>query len=231
MKSKEEWKVYGNVFSEFSLQTLFKMSGQGYFEDLQTPIAIGKEANVFTAITKENKVIVAKIYRLENCNFNKMYSYIASDIRYPHIKKSKREIVFAWTQREYRNLMKAREVIKVPMPIAIRNNIILMEFIGKHDPAPMLKAQIPKNPKKFFEKIILNMKKLYKAGLIHGDLSEYNILNYEEEPVFIDFSQCTTTESGMAKELLDRDVRNICNFFRKYFNMAEEKIKEKIITN
>ncbi|MEM4259905.1 MAG: serine protein kinase RIO [Candidatus Woesearchaeota archaeon] len=231
MKSKEEWKVYGNVFSEFSLQTLFKMSGQGYFDDLKTPLAIGKEANVFTAITKEKKIIVAKIYRLENCNFNKMYNYISADMRYSNIKRSKREIVFAWTQREYRNLMKAREVIKVPTPIAVRNNILLMEFIGKHDPAPMLKSQLPKNPKKFFAKTIQNIKKLYKAGLIHGDLSEYNILNYEEEPIFIDFSQCTTTESGNAKELLDRDINNVCNFFKKYFDIDEKKIKETLQKN
>jgi RIO kinase 1 len=230
MQNKEEWKVYGNVFSEFSLQTLFKMSGQGYFDDLETPIAIGKEANVFTARTSEQKIIVAKIYRLENCNFNKMYSYISADLRYPNLKRAKREIVFAWTQREYRNLMKAREVIRVPSPIAIKNNIILMEFIGKADPAPMLKSQLPKNSKKFFDKVILNMKKLYDAGLIHGDLSEYNILNYEEEPVFIDFSQCTTTESAMAKELIERDIKNVCAFFRKHISVDEEKVKKLVVT-
>ena len=74
-----------------------------------------------------------------------------------------------------------------------------------------------------------NMKKLHKAGLVHADLSAFNILNNNEKPVFIDFSQCTTFESSRAKEYLDRDVRNICNFFRKLgLKLDEVKIKKEI---
>ncbi len=231
MKYKEEWKVYKNVFSEFSLRNLFRLSSQGHFEELESPISIGKEANIFTAKTKEGERIVAKIYRLENCNFNKMYSYISSDSRYPSIKKRKREIVFAWTQREYRNLLLAREAITVPTPLAFKDNIILLSFIGSGDhAAPMLKDSIPKNKKKFFLQIIANIKKLYKKGIVHGDLSAFNILNHREEPVFIDFSQSLTLESSMAKELLERDVENVCRFFRKFFKAEKEKILKKIIS-
>jgi RIO kinase 1 len=229
MINKEEWKVYGNVFSESSLQKLFKLSSQGYFEDLKSPLSTGKEANLFTATTKDNTVIVVKIYRLENCNFNKMHSYISNDSRYLNLKKSKREIIFAWTQREYRNLLKARECIKVPKPMAFKDNILLMEFIGKDSPAPMLKDQIPKNPKKFLELVVKNMKKLYDSGFIHGDLSEYNILNYEEEPVFIDFSQSTLKDSGKAPELIERDINNICRFFKKITTVDADKIKKEIL--
>lgn len=228
MKYKEQWKVYKNVFSEFSTRNLFKLSSQGHFEELESPISIGKEANIITAKTKDGQRIVVKIYRLENCNFNKMYYYIASDSRYHSLKKRKREIVFAWTQREYRNLILARDAIKVPTPIAFKDNIILLEFIGDNNPAPQLNKAIPKNKKKFFEKIIANMKNLYRRGLVHGDLSPFNILNHKEEPVFIDFSQSVTLESVMADELLDRDIKNICDFFSKFFNVDKEKIKRKI---
>lgn len=220
-RNKEEWKVYKNVFSEFSLRSIFKLSSEGHFEEIESPLSIGKEANIFSARTKEGGKVIVKIYRLENCNFNKMYEYIAADTRYISPKKQKRSIVFAWTQREFKNLMIAREVIRVPTPITFKNNILVMEMIGA--PAPMLKDQAPENPPEFLHKIVKNIVLLKERGLIHGDLSEFNILNYQEEPVFIDFSQSTLKDSSKAKELYDRDLNNIRRFFRKM--MKEEEIE------
>ncbi|MFC2135777.1 serine protein kinase RIO [Bacteroidota bacterium] len=219
-KNKEEWKVYKNVFSEFSLRTLFKLASEGHFEELEQPINMGKEANIFTANTKEGKHVIVKIYRLENCNFNKMYEYIAADPRYLKVQNQKRSIVFSWTQREYKNLMIAREAIRVPTPITFKNNILVMEMIG--EPAPMLKDLKPKKPEAFLKKVIENIQKIKKEGLVHGDLSEFNILNNHEEPVFIDFSQSTLTKSPSAKELYKRDLNNIKRFFKKL--MKEEKV-------
>ena len=233
MKNKEQWKVYGNVFSEHSLRLLFKMSSQGYFEELEAAISVGKEANVFTATTTDEDRIVAKIYRLENCNFSKMFEYLRTDPRYINASKNSRQIIFTWVQREYRNLMIAREAIKVPKPIAFKDNIILMEFIGNSEhAAPELKDKPPKDPKRFFDKIIIDMKKLFKKGLIHGDLSPFNILNHDEDPVFIDFSQSTMKDASNAQELLRRDLKNICTYFRKYIKITEdeeEKLYKKII--
>ena len=127
-KTKEEWKIYKNVFDNFTLLNLHKLSSQGHFDELTSPVALGKEANVFSAVKGSGRIIV-KIYRLENCNFNKMYSYIAPDPRYAGVKKRKRLVVLSWVQREYRNLLKAREVIRVPTPIAVKDNVLLMEFI------------------------------------------------------------------------------------------------------
>jgi RIO kinase 1 len=231
-KNREIWKVYGNVFSKHSIDLLFQMSSQGHFEELESTISVGKEANIFTATTKRNERIIVKIYRLENCNFSKMYSYLNQDPRYSSLNKKTRLIIFAWTQREYRNLLLAREVIKVPKPIAFKDNILLMEFIGDTDPAPELKDAKPKDPKKFYKKVIDNMRKLFKAGLIHGDLSPFNILNHNEEPVFIDFSQSTMTNADNAKELITRDVKNIAVYFRKFFPITHEdelKMYNKIV--
>ena len=161
-----------------------------------------------------------------------MYDYIKGDERYTDIKKSKRHIIFTWVQREYRNLLKAREAgVSVPTPMTFLYNILVLEFIGNEDSiAPMLKDKKPKHTKDFFEKIIENMRKLYKAGLVHADLSGFNILNYNEIPVFIDFSQATSLEDSRANEFLARDIRNICVFFRKIgLDADEKKMKEKIV--
>ena len=230
-KPKEEFKVWGDVFDQFTQRTVFRLMGQGHFEGLESPISIGKESNVFSALRKDGTRVMVKIYRLETCDFNKMSYYIKDDPRYLNIKKGKRNIVLTWVQREYRNLLKARQAnVSVPTPLTFFNHFLVLEFIGDDGIiAPKLKDEIPKNPKDFFGKIISNMKKLYNAGLVHADLSAFNILNYNEKPVFIDFSQCTTLESSMAQEYLNRDVRNICNFFRKIgLKLDEAKIKKEI---
>lgn len=221
MKNKEEWKVYGNVFSKHSLELLFNLSAQGYFEELESTISVGKEANIFSATTKDNDRIIAKIYRLENCNFSKMYEYLSNDPRYISVKHKTRLLVFSWVQREYKNLLIARTAITVPKPIAFKDNILLMQFIGESDPAPMLKDTKLSNPKLMFKKIISNIEKLYSKGLVHADLSAFNILVDRNEPIFIDFSQSVPKTSDNAKDFLKRDIRNICTFFRKYFEISD----------
>ena len=230
-KPKEEFKTWGAVFDQFTQSTVYKLISQGHFEGLESPISIGKESNVFSALKKDGTRVMVKIYRLETADFNRMRDYIKDDPRIINLKRGKRNTIFAWVQREFRNLIKAREAnVSVPTPLTFNNNVLVLEFIGDGGfIAPKLKDNHPKNPKDFYNKVIMNMKKLHKAGLVHADLSAFNILNYNEKPVFIDFSQCTTLESSRAKEYLERDIRNICTFFRKIeLNVDEGKVKKEI---
>ncbi len=228
--SKEKFKTLKHVFDLFTEKNLFKMMSQGYFEGLESPIEMGKEANIFTAITKEGKRVVVKIYRLSTVDFYKMYEYLQSDPRFPALDRNLRKVIFAWTHREYRNLLKAREAgARVPMPIAQMFNILVMEFVGNDEPAPPLKNKKPENPKKFLAEIVAEMRKLYKAGLVHADLSAFNILNDNEKPVFIDMSQATTLDNPNANQYLERDVHNIATFFNKLkLKVDEQKLLKKI---
>lgn len=228
---KEKFKVYKNVFSDYTNKNLQKLCSQGYLDlDKMIPLSIGKESNVFLSESK-NAYVIVKIYRVENCDFLKMYDYLKFDDRYIGIKKQKRKIIFLWCQREYRNLLRAREIgANVPTPYTFKDNIIIMESIGQHSPAPRLKDSLPKNKNLFFTKVIDNMRKLYKHGLVHGDLSEFNILNLNEEPYFIDFSQATLKKSLNFNELFQRDINNIARYFTKIgLKVTAEKIKEMII--
>ncbi|MBR9676831.1 serine protein kinase RIO [Candidatus Woesearchaeota archaeon] len=227
--TREKHKTYKAVFDEVTERNLFKLSSQGHFEELKNPFSIGKEANIFTAIKKDKTQVIVKIYRVQNANFNQMYNYLKQDPRALSLKKNRRQVVFSWTKREYRNLLLARQNIKVPTPHAQLYNIIVMELIGDVLPSPQLKNATPANINEFYDKTIENMKKLYKSGLVHGDLSEFNILNYNEHPVFIDFSQSTITKSHNAKELLERDIKNMYNYFtKKGVKTTIEQINKKI---
>lgn len=232
-QAREKFKIYKNVFDEFTLSTLFKLSSQGHFDELLQPIKIGKEANVFLADKGEDFVVV-KIYRLASCNFNKMYYYIKSDPRFMEIKNRRRLVIFKWVQREYRNLLLARQKINVPTPIAFLNNVLVMESIGGNSPSPQLKDQRPKNSEKFFKKIVKFIEDLASIGLVHADLSEFNILNNNDVPYFIDLSQATTTTDPNASDYLRRDLENISNSAKKYGIMIDanktfEKLKRKYL--
>jgi len=126
--------------------------------------------------------------------------------------------------------MKARELgVRVPLPIHCSDHIIVMELIGGIDPAPKLKDKYPEDPEKFMDTVVKYMRKMWQGGLVHGDLSEFNILIHNESPVFIDFSQGTVTSSPNAKELLERDCKNMVRFAKKIgLSLDKDKILTKI---
>jgi RIO kinase 1 len=219
-KSKEEWKTYGNVFDEFTNRNLKYLENQGHFEEVKQTLEVGKEANVFIAEKEDKSKVIVKIYRLENCNFNKMFDYIKADPRFNSLKPRRREIIFAWVLREYRNLLVARQAgCSVPTPIINKHNILLEEFIGDDVPAQKIKDVIfasDSEVEKCFKNIIKEVKLLWrKAEIVHGDLSEFNILYHKKKPIFIDFSQSTSIKDYHAKDYLERDLKNLVRFFGK----------------
>ncbi len=222
---QERFKTLQGVFDQFTNRTLFELQSKGLFDELVSPLKVGKESNVFIAVKGKKRVIV-KIYRVQNCDFKRMYKYIGGDPRYQFLNKQRRQIIFAWAQREYKNLMRARDRgVTVPKPLGFLNHILVEELIGEQEPAPPLKDLLPQNQKQFFQLVVEEMKKLYKGGLVHGDLSSFNILNHQERPYLIDFSQATLMKHPNAEELLTRDVKNIVHFFRKLgVNASEEEL-------
>ncbi|MBS3168138.1 serine protein kinase RIO [Candidatus Woesearchaeota archaeon] len=217
MITKEKFKVFKNVFDEKTLRVLFKLESDGYFEDLVSPIKVGKESNVFSAIKKDGTYVVVKIYRVNNADFKRMYNYIAADSRFEGLSNQRRKVIFAWAQREYRNLFVAREFgANVPLVYAVNDNVLVMELIGeKAECDPLLKDSAPKNVENFYKLLLEDLKKFYKAGFVHGDLSEFNILNHKDKPYVIDLSHGTKLDCDLANQLLERDVKNIVRYFNK----------------
>lgn len=229
---QERFKTERGVFDNFTERNLFELQSRGHFDELTSPYKIGKESNVFLAKKGKGRVIV-KIYRVQNCDFKRMFNYIKKDPRYDYLKNKRRDIIFAWAQREYKNLIKARQTkIHVPCPLTWKNNILIEEMIGGVEPALALKDSPPKNPQRFFQEVIEGIQEMYDHGLIHGDLSAFNILNFKEKPYFIDFSQSTLVKTPNSLELLQRDIKNIVQYFRTQGIKADaEEIYEKMVNS
>ena len=127
-------------------------------------------------------------------------------------------MIFAWAQKEFRNLEQAsRAKVRVPEPIAVKNNVLVMEFIGKDGVnAPSLKEQAPDDPEKVYGVLLTYLERLYrKADLVHGDLSEYNVMMWKGKPVIFDVAQAVPTSHPMAAFFLRRDLTNVNRFFSR----------------
>jgi RIO kinase 1 len=95
--------------------------------------------------------------------------------------------------------------------------VLIMEFIGEEGvPAPLIRDISLEEPETVYQSLLECVKILYqKARLVHGDLSEYNIMMWEGEPVVFDVSQAVPLEHPMANKLLQRDIENLNNYFKR----------------
>jgi RIO kinase 1 len=231
LKSMEDRRVGSEIFDKITLETLYKLANQNYLDILNGAISTGKEANVLKGIKSDSSYIAVKIYRIATSDFKKMNYYIDGDPRFNVRTKNKRQVIYAWVNKEFRNLKRLYEAnVNVPEPITTQNNILLLEFIGDSEgnPAPTAKVKPPKDPEKFFTLILQEMYKFINtANLIHGDLSNFNILNNDEYPVIIDVSQSVVKDHPIAKELLKRDINTLSKEYQKLgVNTSYEKIME-----
>jgi len=230
-KDSDDFKVRDEVFDKRALMNLYTLASKGAIDALGGSISTGKEANIFHALGEEGNLAI-KIYRINTSNFKAMQNYLIGDPRFGNIKGTKRAVITAWTRKEFRNLKRAEEAgIKVPHPIIMKENILVMELVGEGEmPAPQLREVHldEEEAKKAFDKISVYMSRLYnKANLVHADLSEFNILYHEGEPVIIDMGQSVTLEHPMARTFLERDISNLARYFkRKYGIGSEEAIRE-----
>jgi len=220
-KEADDFKVRDEVFDELTLKALYRLASGGFIQALGGPISTGKEANVFHAIGPDGRELAIKIYRIKTSDFKAMHDYILGDYRFANVKRAKKDVVFAWTKKEFRNLTRACKArVCVPKPLKYRENVLVMQFIGREGVAcPPLKQAVESlgNIKEVYDATVEFMKRLYQdAHLVHADLSEYNILVDEQaEPVFIDMGQSVLVEHPRAHEFLQRDVNNVVKFFNE----------------
>ncbi|HHH77784.1 MAG TPA: serine protein kinase RIO [Thermoplasmatales archaeon] len=222
-------RTEGEVFDKSTLMILMKLMNRGVVDIIDFPISTGKEGNVFRGKGK-NGFVAVKIYRVNTVTFRNISKYLQYD-GLSNVKKNRRSIIYAWSQKEFNNLSRLRRAgVRVPEPIANEGNVIVMEYIGTEEvPAPLLKDVEMDEPERVFREVVDSISVMYKkAGLVHADLSEYNIL-FHEGPVIIDVGQTIKSDNPMAMEFLKRDISNISRFFGKFFKVDRDEVMKEIL--
>jgi len=109
---------------------------------------------------------------------------------------------------------------RVPKPIDFNRHIVLMEIAQGH---PMCQIYKLDDPGTLYDKLMSIIVNLANHGVIHADFNEFNILLDEKmDPIMIDFPQMVSTSHENAEMYFDRDVKCICDFFKRRFNYESE---------
>ena len=146
--------------------------------------------------------------------------YVEGEYRFRrgYCKSNPRKMVAVWAEKEFRNLSRIyKSVIKCPEPLCVKSNVLIMQFMGMDGhAAPRLKDAAVENYELVYKETLRYMRILFHdCKLIHADLSEYNLLYYEDTLYMIDVSQSIEHDHPHSLEFLKRDIHNINNYFSK----------------
>ncbi len=229
---------YEAVWLQSSLEPFFT---QALIEDVLALVKGGKEANVYLCKATPHlpvPYIAAKVYRprqFRNLRNDKMYREgreLLNSLGTPIKDRDNREMRairnktnfgaelthISWLMHEYVTLQRLHQIgAAVPAALGVGDNAILMEFIGAPgQPAPVLHGlSLPaRAARHHFAEVMRNVELMLRHGMIHGDLSAYNILYWQDAVTLIDFPQVTLSESNHnAYRIFQRDVQRVCEYF------------------
>ncbi len=200
----------------------------------------GKEATVFVVFLDE-KPLALKVYidpEIRAFQNNKVYvegKYFRSPSEQKAVlkknKAGKRMLHSGWVRREFYLLKKLHELgTNVPQVYEWTPESILMEFIGDEEIASRLidVELTKKQAEEAFEAVLKAVKLMLECGVIHSDLSAYNVLWWKDKPWIIDLPQAVDIRQNPNKaEFLKRDLDNLIDYFSKYMEIDRSKIYQK----
>ena len=210
-------KVVNEVLDRTTVHAMYGMIRSGTLLRVNGVVSAGKESIVFWATGAGGRDVALKVYLVSTSNFKRRAEYIDGDPRFRRVRGGTRATVYAWAQKEFRNLRGAHaRGIRVPEPIAADKNVLAMEFIGSGGvPAPTLNRM--RATRAQYEEAVAIIGALYeKASLVHADLSGYNMFGTEGGLVAFDLGSAVDTRHPRALEFLKRDISNVARFFARH---------------
>ena len=176
---------------------------------------------MYHATSKEGDMAI-KIYKTSILVFKDRERYVAGEFRWKngYCKSNPRKMVKVWAEKEYRNLRRLNQAgIRSPIPVMLRSHVLVMKYIGKNShAAPRLKdAQLKTEQyeESYLELVKIMRRMFQECKLVHGDLSEYNLLYYKGHLWVIDVSQSVEHDHPQALDFLRRDCANVNDYYRK----------------
>jgi len=189
----------------------------GVLEAFGKPLGVGKEADVYDALTPQSRQVAVKFHRLGRTSFRqtrRVRGYIAQRRHISWLYQSRLA-----SEKEFEALeLLHPHGVAVPEPISQNRHAVVMGMI---EGAELVEYKAIPNPKEVLDEVLSNLRKAYlEAGVVHADLSEFNvILQPDGHILLIDWPQYVRTTHPNAEQLLERDVRNITRFFRRKFRV------------
>lgn len=180
-------------------------------------LGVGKEADVYEALTPTSERVAVKFHRLGRISFRqtrRVRSYVAERRHISWIYQSRLS-----AEREFAALkLLYSHNVPVPKPIYHNRHAIVMGMIDGVELAHFIELS---EARRILEEILSHIRRAYvQAGVVHGDLSEYNvILKPNGEILIIDWPQFVNKNASNADILLRRDVRNVLQFFNRKFSV------------
>ncbi|KAL7496390.1 hypothetical protein ACHAWT_004702 [Skeletonema menzelii] len=167
-----------------------------------------------------------KIYKTSILVFKDRDKYVSGEHRWRkgYCKSNPRKMVKVWAEKEMRNYRRIHAAgIRCPVPILLKSHVLIMEFLGTNGwPSPRIRdaGLSEKRLREAYVQTIFIMRHMFqKCKLVHGDLSEYNLLWHNNEVYVIDVSQSVESDHPSALDFLRKDASNVNDFFRKYGNL------------
>jgi RIO kinase 1 len=203
----------------------------GVIDEVLRSLKSGKEATVYVVRTG-SQVRCAKVYRdMAQRSFQKRAQYqegrkVRGSRQARAMSKSTRfgrkEQESAWKNAEVDALYKLVAAdVRVPKPYGYFNDVLIMELVtdAAGNPAPRL-GEVDLSPElahEYHQFLIRQIVRMLSLGLIHGDLSEFNVLVAPDGPVIIDLPQAVNAAgNNNAFAMLERDVNNIRNTLGRF---------------
>jgi RIO kinase 2 len=188
------------------------------------PLGVGKEADVYDALTPAGQQVAVKFHRLGRTSFKQTKRKRGYVTKYTYTPDWHHQSRIA-TKKEY----KALEIlypkgVAVPKPIKQNRHVLVMSMI---EGAELYHYQELPNPQAVLNEILVNIRKAYRdAHIIHVDLSPYNIIFQPNQHILIiDWPQYVTIKHPNAQHLLERDLKNILRYFQRKHKL-KTKLKE-----
>jgi RIO kinase 2 len=222
-------KMYRLTYTGYDMIALRALVAHNVIEALGDKIGEGKESEIYEGLAPGGVHVAVKFLRLGRTSFRK-----TARVRDWALRSSfswyKQSVIAA--EKEYKAL---RELVVhkalVPAPIGYSRHVVVIEYI---DGVELYKKPELLEPSEVLTSILETLAIAYhKAQIVHGDLSEYNILveRESERPYIIDWPQYVYREDPRAGELLKRDVSYIVRFFKKNYRVdITEESALKLVT-
>ncbi|NIC04905.1 PA4780 family RIO1-like protein kinase [Billgrantia bachuensis] len=203
----------------------------GLIEAVESQLMSGKEAQVYV-VRSHGERRCAKVFKeAKQRSFKQAVQYqegrrernsrrsraMAKKTRY-----GQKEQEQAWLNAEVDALYRlAAADVRVPQPYGFIDGVLLMEMISDAEglTAPRLDdvTLSPEQAREYYAKVIRDVVKMLCAGLIHGDLSEFNVLLAADGPVIIDLPQAVDAAGNNSAEMMfERDVDNMRRYFGRF---------------